>query len=184
MFLFIVIILVAPFFRGVCVGVCVCDFQDNKPLKPGCWPRPPVNYCILIALALKSSHTGSFKVQQIYNFTRLGFDCLIAHKVTSPCMLNETPDQAWLSLSKHQMGPFSFKLCLNWIKLLHYLMWISACSQRTLPIFSDGSRRLEEHYPTQLVLQQQFSQNLQPAVQRWQEEVMFLAPYFRWPAAP
>lgn len=122
--------------------------------------------------------------KQIYNFTRLGFDCLIAHKVTSPCMLNETPDQAWLSLSKHQMGPFSFKLCLNWIKLLHYLMWISACSQRTLPIFSDGSRRLEEHYPTQLVLQQQFSQNLQPAVQRWQEEVMFLAPYFRWPAAP
>uniref|UniRef100_A0A3B4F485 Forkhead box protein N5-like n=1 Tax=Pundamilia nyererei TaxID=303518 RepID=A0A3B4F485_9CICH len=49
------------------------NFQDNKPLKPGCWPRPPVNYCILIALALKSSHTGSFKVQQIYNFTREHF---------------------------------------------------------------------------------------------------------------
>ncbi|XP_030582163.1 forkhead box protein R1 isoform X2 [Archocentrus centrarchus] len=47
--------------------------QDNKPLKPGCWPRPPVNYCILIALALKSSHTGSLKVQQIYNFTREHF---------------------------------------------------------------------------------------------------------------
>ncbi|XP_005746760.1 forkhead box protein R1 isoform X1 [Pundamilia nyererei] len=47
--------------------------RDNKPLKPGCWPRPPVNYCILIALALKSSHTGSFKVQQIYNFTREHF---------------------------------------------------------------------------------------------------------------
>ncbi|XP_062290838.1 forkhead box protein R1 [Scomber scombrus] len=47
--------------------------RDNKTLKPGCWPRPPVNYCILIALALKSSHTGSLKVQQIYNFTREHF---------------------------------------------------------------------------------------------------------------
>uniref|UniRef100_UPI0037E9AB2A forkhead box protein R1 n=1 Tax=Semicossyphus pulcher TaxID=241346 RepID=UPI0037E9AB2A len=47
--------------------------RDSKTLKPGCWPRPPVNYCILIALALKSSHTGSLKVQQIYNFTREHF---------------------------------------------------------------------------------------------------------------
>uniref|UniRef100_A0A8D2ZZW6 Fork-head domain-containing protein n=1 Tax=Scophthalmus maximus TaxID=52904 RepID=A0A8D2ZZW6_SCOMX len=47
--------------------------QDSKSLKPGCWPRPPVNYCILIALALKSSHSGSLKVQQIYNFTREHF---------------------------------------------------------------------------------------------------------------
>uniref|UniRef100_A0A668RV15 Fork-head domain-containing protein n=1 Tax=Oreochromis aureus TaxID=47969 RepID=A0A668RV15_OREAU len=49
------------------------EYTDTKPLKPGCWPRPPVNYCILIALALKSSHTGSLKVQQIYNFTREHF---------------------------------------------------------------------------------------------------------------
>ncbi|XP_037647045.1 forkhead box protein R1 isoform X2 [Sebastes umbrosus] len=47
--------------------------RDSKTLKPGCWPRPPVNYCILIALALKSSHTGGLKVQQIYNFTREHF---------------------------------------------------------------------------------------------------------------
>ncbi|XP_033972809.1 forkhead box protein R1 isoform X2 [Trematomus bernacchii] len=47
--------------------------RDSRTLKPGCWPRPPVNYCILIALALKSSHTGSLKVQQIYNFTREHF---------------------------------------------------------------------------------------------------------------
>ncbi|KAM8895185.1 LOW QUALITY PROTEIN: forkhead box protein R1 [Spinachia spinachia] len=44
-----------------------------RPLEAGCWPRPPVNYCILIALALKSSHTGGLKVQQIYNFTREHF---------------------------------------------------------------------------------------------------------------
>ncbi|XP_077420036.1 forkhead box protein R1 isoform X2 [Vanacampus margaritifer] len=47
--------------------------KDNRTLKPGCWPRPPVNYCILIALALQSSHNGSLKVQQIYNFTREHF---------------------------------------------------------------------------------------------------------------
>ncbi|KAG7242435.1 hypothetical protein INR49_022824 [Caranx melampygus] len=48
--------------------------KDNKSLvKPSCWPRPPVNYCILIALALKSSHAGSLKVQQIYNFIREHF---------------------------------------------------------------------------------------------------------------
>nr|XP_046251821.1 forkhead box protein R1 [Scatophagus argus] len=47
--------------------------RDNKTLKPGCWPRPPVNYCILIALALKNSLTGSLKVQQIYHFTRENF---------------------------------------------------------------------------------------------------------------
>ncbi|XP_069581734.1 forkhead box protein R1 [Brachyistius frenatus] len=46
---------------------------DIKTSNPGCWPRPPVNYCILIALALKSSHTGSLKVQQIYNFIREHF---------------------------------------------------------------------------------------------------------------
>ncbi|XP_056269672.1 forkhead box protein R1 [Pseudoliparis swirei] len=47
--------------------------RAQKALKPGSWPRPPVNYCILIALALKSSLTGSLKVQQIYNFTREHF---------------------------------------------------------------------------------------------------------------
>ncbi|XP_035991566.1 forkhead box protein R1 isoform X1 [Fundulus heteroclitus] len=51
----------------------VTKVVDLKTLKPGCWPRPPVNYCILISLALKSSQTGSLKVQQIYNFTREHF---------------------------------------------------------------------------------------------------------------
>ncbi|TRY92097.1 hypothetical protein DNTS_022019, partial [Danionella cerebrum] len=44
--------------------------QDIESLKSGAWPRPPVNYCILIALALSSSRSGSLNVQQIYNFTR------------------------------------------------------------------------------------------------------------------
>ncbi|XP_026871705.1 forkhead box protein R1 [Electrophorus electricus] len=47
--------------------------QDCRNLKSGAWPRPPVNYCILIAMALSSSRTGSLNVQQIYNFTREHF---------------------------------------------------------------------------------------------------------------
>ncbi|XP_053281627.1 forkhead box protein R1 [Pleuronectes platessa] len=47
--------------------------RDSKNLTPESWPRPPVNYCILIALALNSSHSGSLKVQQIYNFIREHF---------------------------------------------------------------------------------------------------------------
>ncbi|KAJ8276630.1 hypothetical protein COCON_G00083820 [Conger conger] len=47
--------------------------QESNNLKSGAWPRPPVNYCILIAMALNSSRTGSLNVQQIYNFTREHF---------------------------------------------------------------------------------------------------------------
>lgn len=57
-----------------------------------------------------------------------------------------------------------------------FLLFLPVLSQRALPLLPDGSRRLEEHHPTQPVLQQQLPQNLQPAVQRWQEEVVFLAP--------
>lgn len=46
------------------------SLQDCLTLKPGCWPRPPVNYYILIALALMSNHNSGLKVQQIYHFTR------------------------------------------------------------------------------------------------------------------
>ncbi|XP_060768563.1 forkhead box protein R1 [Neoarius graeffei] len=47
--------------------------QDSHNLKSGAWPRPPVNYCVLIAMALSSSRAGSLNVQQIYNFTREHF---------------------------------------------------------------------------------------------------------------
>ncbi|KAA0716475.1 Forkhead box protein N5 [Triplophysa tibetana] len=51
--------------------------QDSMNLKSGAWPRPPVNYCILIAMALSSSRSGSLNVQQIYNFTREHFPFFI-----------------------------------------------------------------------------------------------------------
>ncbi|KAL0994604.1 hypothetical protein UPYG_G00124730 [Umbra pygmaea] len=47
--------------------------QDKNILKSGAWPRPPVNYCILIAMALSSCRSGSLNVQQIYKFTREHF---------------------------------------------------------------------------------------------------------------
>ncbi|XP_074091593.1 forkhead box protein R1 [Macrotis lagotis] len=37
------------------------------------WPRPPLNYCHLIALALKNSTSRGLNVQEIYNFTRQHF---------------------------------------------------------------------------------------------------------------
>ncbi|XP_074523085.1 forkhead box protein R1 isoform X2 [Halichoeres trimaculatus] len=55
---------------------CSTEYMDSKPvrsMKSRHWSRPPVNYCILIALALKSSRAGSLKVQQIYNFIREHF---------------------------------------------------------------------------------------------------------------
>ncbi|XP_068922687.1 forkhead box protein R1 [Petaurus breviceps papuanus] len=37
------------------------------------WPRPPLNYCHLISLALKNSPSKGLNVQEIYNFTRQHF---------------------------------------------------------------------------------------------------------------
>ncbi|CAN2387916.1 DNA-binding transcription factor activity [Pristimantis euphronides] len=37
------------------------------------WPRPPINYCTLISLALWNSEDGSLNVQQIYSFVREHF---------------------------------------------------------------------------------------------------------------
>ncbi|KAJ7305354.1 hypothetical protein JRQ81_011280 [Phrynocephalus forsythii] len=39
----------------------------------GGWARPPLNYCILISLALSSSVDGTLTVQEIYQFTRQHF---------------------------------------------------------------------------------------------------------------
>ncbi|XP_031179645.1 forkhead box protein R1 isoform X1 [Sander lucioperca] len=85
--------------------------KDNKILKPGCWPRPPVNYCILIALALKSSHTGSLKVQQIYNFTREHFPFF------------QTAPDGWKNTIRHN-------LCFN-------NSFRKTCNQ----VFRDGKRK-------------------------------------------
>ncbi|XP_054078994.1 forkhead box protein R1 [Rissa tridactyla] len=47
--------------------------RRTTPKIKGGWPRPPLNYCILITLALGNSASGSLTVQQIYHFTRQHF---------------------------------------------------------------------------------------------------------------
>ncbi|XP_026536772.1 forkhead box protein R1 isoform X1 [Notechis scutatus] len=47
--------------------------RSRKLLAQGSWPRPPLNYCILISLALSSSVDSSLTVQEIYKFTRHHF---------------------------------------------------------------------------------------------------------------
>lgn len=46
------------------------QFRSRKLRPQGGWPRPPLNYCILISLALSSSVDSSLTVQEIYKFTR------------------------------------------------------------------------------------------------------------------
>lgn len=46
-----------------------CPRQTSTKIEGG-WPRPPLNYCILITLALCNSASGSLTVQQIYQFAR------------------------------------------------------------------------------------------------------------------
>ncbi|KAJ3593858.1 hypothetical protein NHX12_006192 [Muraenolepis orangiensis] len=70
----------------------------NKSLKTGGWPRPPVNYCILIAMALSSSQTGSLNVQQIYNFTREHFPFF------------QTAPDGWKNTIRHNLC-FSTSFC-------------------------------------------------------------------------
>ncbi|XP_066495276.1 forkhead box protein R1 [Tiliqua scincoides] len=48
--------------------------RGRKPRRAqGGWPRPPLNYCVLISLALSSSVDSSLTVQEIYQFTRQHF---------------------------------------------------------------------------------------------------------------
>ncbi|XP_015668371.1 forkhead box protein R1 [Protobothrops mucrosquamatus] len=49
------------------------QFRSRKLRAQGGWPRPPLNYCILISLALSSSEDSSLTVQEIYKFTRHHF---------------------------------------------------------------------------------------------------------------
>ncbi|XP_058485302.1 forkhead box protein R1 [Solea solea] len=101
--------------------------RESKNLKPGCWPRPPVNYCILIALALKSSHTGSLKVQQIYNFTREHFPFF------------QTAPDGWKNTIRHNLC-FSNSFCKTCNQLCRDGKRKSCFWHLTM----DGHRRLKD----------------------------------------
>ncbi|XP_038557052.1 forkhead box protein R1 [Micropterus salmoides] len=105
--------------------------RDSKTLKPGCWPRPPVNYCILIALALKSSHTGSLKVQQIYHFTREHFPFF------------QTAPEGWKNTIRHN-------LCFNnsFRKTCNQLLKDGKRKSCFWHLTLDGQRRLKDEICT------------------------------------
>ncbi|XP_041845229.1 forkhead box protein R1 [Melanotaenia boesemani] len=96
-------------------------------VKPGCWPRPPVNYSILIALALKSSLSGSLKVQQIYNFTREHFPFF------------QTAPDGWKNTIRHN-------LCFNssFRKTCNQLYRDGKRKSCFWHLTSDGHRRLKD----------------------------------------
>ncbi|XP_009877824.1 PREDICTED: forkhead box protein R1 [Charadrius vociferus] len=64
--------------------------QRSTEIKGG-WPRPPLNYCILITLALGNSASGSLTVQQIYQFTRQHFPFF------------QTAPEGWKSTIRHNL---------------------------------------------------------------------------------
>uniref|UniRef100_A0A8C3J7W4 Fork-head domain-containing protein n=1 Tax=Calidris pygmaea TaxID=425635 RepID=A0A8C3J7W4_9CHAR len=67
-----------------------CSRQTSTKIKGG-WPRPPLNYCILITLALGNSASGSLSVQQIYQFTRQHFPFF------------QTAPEGWKSTIRHNL---------------------------------------------------------------------------------
>ncbi|XP_063798712.1 forkhead box protein R1 isoform X4 [Pseudophryne corroboree] len=53
-----------------------CHVKKERVRRTGAqykWPRPPINYCNLISVALRNSEEGSLNVQQIYSFVREQF---------------------------------------------------------------------------------------------------------------
>ncbi|KAG5279935.1 hypothetical protein AALO_G00083160 [Alosa alosa] len=77
--------------------------SDSFAFRSWAWPRPPVNYCLLIAMALGSCRTGSLNVQQIYSFTREhfpffqtapdGWKNTIRHNLCFSTSFKKTPQQ-------------------------------------------------------------------------------------------
>ncbi|XP_074972294.1 forkhead box protein R1 isoform X1 [Phalacrocorax aristotelis] len=67
-----------------------CPRQTSTKIEGG-WPRPPLNYCILITLALCNSTSGSLTVQQIYQFTRLHFPFF------------QTAPESWKNTIRHNL---------------------------------------------------------------------------------
>ncbi|XP_061334100.1 forkhead box protein R1 isoform X1 [Pezoporus flaviventris] len=67
-----------------------CPRQMSAKIEGG-WPRPPLNYCTLISIALCNSAGGSLTVQQIYQFTRQHFPFF------------QTAPKGWKSMIRHKL---------------------------------------------------------------------------------
>ncbi|XP_062817492.1 forkhead box protein R1 [Anolis carolinensis] len=117
------------------------DAPAPKPKKPqafrshgrrlkrtqGEWPRPPLNYCILISLALRSSVDSSLTVQEIYQFTRQHFPFF------------RTAPEGWKNTVRHN-------LCFSssFEKTTDFVCLEGSRKSRLWRLTSEGRRRFRE----------------------------------------
>uniref|UniRef100_A0A8C8RVD8 Fork-head domain-containing protein n=1 Tax=Pelusios castaneus TaxID=367368 RepID=A0A8C8RVD8_9SAUR len=91
------------------------------------WPRPPINYCILITLALRNSAEGSLTVQQIYQFTRQHFPFF------------QTAPDGWKNTIRHN-------LCFSssFEKTTHFVCNEGNRKSRLWKLTPEGCRKFQE----------------------------------------
>ncbi|KAG6926724.1 forkhead box R1, partial [Chelydra serpentina] len=100
--------------------------QGSTKIKGG-WPRPPLNYCILITLALRNSAEGSLTVQQIYQFTRQHFPFF------------QTAPDGWKNTIRHN-------LCFSssFEKTTHFVCNEGNRKSRLWKLTPEGCRKFQE----------------------------------------
>ncbi|XP_067422716.1 forkhead box protein R1 isoform X2 [Emydura macquarii macquarii] len=100
--------------------------QTSTKIKGG-WPRPPLNYCILITLALRNSAESSLTVQQIYQFTRQHFPFF------------QTAPDGWKNTIRHN-------LCFSssFEKTIHFVCNDGNRKSRLWKLTPEGSRKFQE----------------------------------------
>ncbi|XP_059576096.1 forkhead box protein R1 isoform X2 [Alligator mississippiensis] len=118
------------------------------------WPRPPLNYCILITLALYNSAEGSLTVQQIYQFTRHHFPFF------------QTAPDGWKNTIRHN-------LCFSrsFEKTTRFVCSEGKRKARLWKLTTDGRRKFEEEMqalPTEALALVHQSMNEPGTVQREQ----------------
>nr|XP_006120989.1 forkhead box protein R1 [Pelodiscus sinensis] len=104
--------------------------QASTKIKGG-WPRPPLNYCILITVALRNSAEGSMTVQQIYQFTRQHFPFF------------QTAPDGWKNTIRHN-------LCFSssFEKTMHFVCNEGNRKSRLWKLTPEGCRKFQEEVQT------------------------------------
>ncbi|XP_077162748.1 forkhead box protein R1 isoform X2 [Paroedura picta] len=103
-------------------------WRGRKPKRAaGGWPHPPLNYCLLISLALSSSAGGSLAVQEIYQFTRHHFPFF------------RTAPEGWKNTIRHN-------LCFSssFQKTAEFVCLEGNRKSRLWKLTPEGQRRLRE----------------------------------------
>ncbi|KAJ6653192.1 hypothetical protein lerEdw1_010065 [Lerista edwardsae] len=102
--------------------------RGRKPRRAqGSWPRPPLNYCVLISLALSSSVDSSLTVQEIYQFTRQHFPFF------------RTAPEGWKNTVRHNLCfSSSFEKTTDFVHLE------GSRKSRLWRLTAEGQRRFQE----------------------------------------